>query len=227
MRLILLTLLLFNGTACAGIRILNIHFTQVYDKKPIMPEEGYYRLPTGDSIAFDILKYYIGNIGLYHADKLIYKETDSYHLIDHSDESTTTITLKVPDEACTTLVFNLGVDSSTNVSGAMGGDLDPGKGMYWAWQSGYINFKLEGRSSACRTRKNEFAFHLGGYMQPGYAVQTVTLPVSVTEKIDIVIDLAEFIGAINLSEENSVMIPGQNAVKLARKAAQTFKIAQP
>jgi hypothetical protein len=30
--------------------------------------------------------------------------------------------------------FQLGIDSLTNVSGAMGGDLDPTKGMYWTWQ---------------------------------------------------------------------------------------------
>ena len=56
------------------------------------------------------------------------------------------------------LKFQLGIDSLTNVSGAMGGDLDPTKGMYWTWQSGYINMKIEGKSNSCKTRKNQFQF---------------------------------------------------------------------
>ena len=73
--------------------------------------------------------------------------------------------------------FNLGIDSLTNVSGVMGGDLDPTKGMYWTWQSGYINFKMEGSSAVCPTRNHEFQFHIGGYQDPFYAMQTLELEV--------------------------------------------------
>ena len=44
----------------------------------------------------------------------------------------------------------------------MDGDLDPVHGMYWTWQSGYIQFKLEGllRDSA---GERKLELHLGGF----------------------------------------------------------------
>jgi hypothetical protein len=75
----------------------------------------------------------------------------------------------------------------------MAGDLDPIKGMYWAWQSGYINMKIEGKSSSCRTRKNEFQFHIGGYLSPYYAMRKVALTYDKkATEINIGIDLYNF-----------------------------------
>ena len=59
------------------------------------------------------------------------------------------------------IYFQIGIDSLTNVSGDLDGDLDPALGMYWAWNSGYINMKLEGKSSSCKSVKKEFQFHIG------------------------------------------------------------------
>ena len=55
-----------------------------------------------------------------------------------------------------------GVDSLLQRSGVMDGDLDPVHGMYWTWQSGYIQFKLEGllRDSA---GERKLELHLGGF----------------------------------------------------------------
>ena len=75
--------------------------------------------------------------------------------------------LEIPEDTeFDAIQFNLGIDSLTNVSGALGGDLDPTKGMYWTWQNGYVNFKLQGTSDLCNNPKNEFEFHLGGYLKP-------------------------------------------------------------
>ncbi len=55
-----------------------------------------------------------------------------------------------------------GVDSLLQRGGVMDGDLDPVHGMYWTWQSGYIQFKLEGllRDSA---GERKLELHLGGF----------------------------------------------------------------
>ena len=82
-----------------------------------------------------------------------------------------------------TIAFNLGIDSITNVSGAQGGDLDPTKGMYWAWQSGFINIKLQGTSNSCPPPKNEFEFHLGGYQYPFNSLQTIILKTGNEKKL--------------------------------------------
>lgn len=62
-----------------------------------------------------------------------------YHLVDAEDTASWTVTTTRSAQA----YFLLGVDSLTNVSGAFGG-ASTIKGMYWAWNSGYINLKLKG-----------------------------------------------------------------------------------
>jgi len=112
-----------------------------------------------------------------------------------------------------------------SVSGALDGDLDPSKGMYWAWQSGYINMKIEGKSSSCKTRKNQFFFHIGGYLQPNYAMQTIVLETNnINPEINIAVDLEALFSKIHLSETNSIMIPGKKAMELAQMSIQMFTI---
>jgi hypothetical protein len=120
--------------------------------------------------------------------------------------------------------FNLGIDSMTNVSGAMGGDFDPTKGMYWTWQSGYINFKLEGKSNACKTRNNEFHYHLCGYSYPFSSMQPIVLNIASTDSIVIEADVAAFINQYDLGTQNSVMIPGLTAVFMSWQAAAIFSV---
>ena len=98
--------------------------------------------------------------------------------------------------------------------------------MYWAWQSGYINFKIEGNSPSCNTRKHQFQFHFGGYKQPYYAMQTIYLPVSNLKNNSLTIDfnLANFFENISLNQTNSIMIPSKEAVELSKKIATIFYI---
>jgi hypothetical protein len=146
-------------------------------------QEVYYRLNAQDSIQFTSFKFYISHLELMNGNKVVWKDKVTYHLIDAFDEKT--LVLQIPSNiSFTKIKFQLGIDSLTNVSGAMGGDLDPTKGMYWTWQSGYINFKLEGTSNICKTRHNEFQFHLGGYQQPFNSLQTVFVQVSKSTNIE-------------------------------------------
>jgi hypothetical protein len=107
----------------------------------------------------------------------------------------------------------------------MGGDLDPTKGMYWTWQSGYINFKLEGNSNLCKTRHNEFQFHLGGYQQPFNCLQTVFVQVKSTANIKLNIDVEKFFQYIQLSQLNHIMSPSKEAVELSEKLTETFSVS--
>ncbi len=179
-----------------------------------------YFAKNNDSIKIESLKFYISNIELVNGDKVIWQQKNSFHLIDAAKKGSMHLTLKHRSNlAFTKIKFNLGIDSVVNVSGAIGGDLDPTKGMYWAWQSGYINFKLEGKSKTCKTRNNEFHFHLGGYQSPYLALQFITLNVSDHEKVNVVIDLEKFVDEIDLSTQNKIMSPGNEAVSLSKKIA--------
>lgn len=184
-----------------------------------------YSINKKDSFEINVLRFYISNIEFYNDNQLINKELNSYHLIDLDKKETLQIEFKnKKNKNFNKIKFNLGIDSTTNVSGAFGGDLDPTKGMYWTWQSGYINFKLEGKSALCPTRNNQFQYHLGGYAAPFYALQTVELAVKNTDEIVVNIDIQQFLNAIDLANEHSIMSPSKVAVDLAKVAAESFEI---
>lgn len=186
--------------------------------------DSYYKLNATDSVQITAFKFYISELELINDSKTVWKEKVSYHLVDAFDEKT--LALQIPSNIpFSKLKFQLGIDSLTNVSGAMGGDLDPTKGMYWTWQSGYINFKLEGNSNLCKTRHNEFQFHLGGYQTPVNCLQTVFLQVKSPTNIKLNIDVEKFFQYIQLSQLNHIMSPSKEAVELSGKITETFRVS--
>jgi len=197
-----------------------IHFYPSFHHQNIQLENTWYHLSANDSILFETFKCYISNISFYQNDSLVFKEKNSYHLLDASEVSTLQITIPLNASiAFNSLHFNIGIDSATNTAGALGGDMDPAKGMYWTWQSGYINLKLEGKSNLCTTHKHEFNFHLGGYMFPYCACQQVVLNTGETDDIAIEFPVDKFLEKIDLSKQNSMMIPGKEALELSKTIA--------
>lgn len=190
-----------------------------------LPNDTFFSLNTNDSIQIETLKFYISIIKLYHNNKLIWREKNSYHLIDISNSKSLTIDFILPSKMeYDSITFNMGIDSITNVAGVFGGDLDPTKGMYWTWQSGYINFKLEGKSNVCKTRNNNFQFHLGGYQNPFNGLQEVRLKLKNKDFHTIEIDVKKLINNIVLAEMNQIMSPNKDAVFLAETVTKTFSV---
>jgi hypothetical protein len=184
-----------------------------------------YSLSNQDSVRFEMLKFYISNIRLYDEEKLVWKMENSFHLVDYENIQSMTIACDVP----TNLMYNqlkmdIGIDSATNVCGAMGGDLDPTLGMYWTWQSGYIHLKLEGSSSLCKSFKNEFQYHIGGYQPPYAALQPLAFSVERHTNINIKADIKAWLDKINLAEQNSIMSPGAESVALAKWLPLMFEV---
>jgi hypothetical protein len=178
-----------------------------------------------DTLQLTVFKFYISNLKLEYADKTTYSEPEIYHLIDIENPNSCKIPIEnIADKAISRVSFSIGVDSLASVSGALEGDLDPTRGMYWAWQSGYINMKLEGRSSSCKTRKNEFQFHIGGYMKPNYAMRKVVLePKKSNSTVKIDVDVAALFSQLELSKINSVMVPCTKAMQIANYSVTMFK----
>ncbi len=200
-------------------------FRAMFGDSPLNLNTSFHKLNEKDSIQIDVLKFYISGIELLNKGRSVWKEENSFHLIDASQEKTMSVLLSRPSSIVyDQLKFNLGIDSTVNVSGAMGGDLDPTKGMYWTWQSGYINFKLEGISNLCRSKNMEFQYHVGGYETPFNAFQTVTLNWKQSSKIKI--DVKELLNGINLSKRDHIMSPSSEAVLLAEKISKTFRVQE-
>lgn len=205
---------------------LHINFKVNFDKFPLELNKEY-TTSNKDKIAISTFRCYVSNIEIYYADKSVFKEKNSFHLLDLENPNSCIIPItNKNDKIISKVSFNIGIDSLTNTSGALTGDLDPTKGMYWAWQSGYINMKMEGKSPSCNSeasgRKNEFQFHIGGYLQPYYAMRKKVIAVNHYGNVNIVIDTSIFFAEIELYKISSVMIPGKTAMELSDSMAKMF-----
>lgn len=205
-----------------------LRFVPEFKNAPLEANKKYI-IANNDTISIETFRFYIGNIKIGTANNASENLEKNYHLIDFSNQSSMEVAIKSPTEIENSLLqFDIGVDSLQSVSGALAGDLDPMHGMYWAWNSGYINIKLEGTSSSCSTRKNRFQFHIGGYAKPHCTLQKLQIPLpskwEPKQEVVVRIDLANFFSYVNLSTTNSVMIPGEEALALAETAKQMFKL---
>jgi hypothetical protein len=205
---------------------LHVNFKVNFDKLPLELSKEY-ATSNKDRVTITTFKCYVSNIEIYYADKTVFKEKNSYHLLDLENPNSCIIPItNKNDKIISKVSFNIGIDSLANTAGALDGDLDPTKGMYWAWQSGYINMKMEGKSPSCNTeasgRKNEFQFHIGGYLQPYYAMRKKVISVNHNGDVTIVIDTSIFFAEIELSKTSSVMIPGKTAMELSDTMAKMF-----
>jgi hypothetical protein len=100
--------------------------------------------------------------------------TDKYYLVDFSDSTTTEIKISIAPYVYNRISFTIGVDSAQNVSGAQTDALDPAKGMFWTWNTGYIMAKLEGTSPKS-PQAGKFEYHIGGFSGADNVIKTVNL----------------------------------------------------
>lgn len=175
------------------------------------------------SFVLDKLKYYTGCFSFYLKGKQEWIDS-SYYLIDFEAENSTVIHLNIPSRLHFDDVrFNLGVDSMTNISGAFEGALDPINGMYWTWNSGYINAKIEGTIYK-EEQEIEFKYHLGGYQAPFQSVHTLSFPVRADNFLKIDVDISYLLNDINKIKKPIVMSPGKNAKILSSEFSKCFKL---
>lgn len=222
-----LSLIFISASAQTEKDSLNMKLTILFQNQPLVLEQRY--VSEKDTLQITMVKFYLSNVELIYTDGTSFAEKNSYHLIDASDTNSMHFKLLNPKKKSLLKVrFAIGVDSLASTSGALSGNLDPSKGMYWAWQSGYINMKIEGKSNLCTTRKNQFHFHLGGYLKPYNALRTVEIPIKEQwfdrNQLQLVMDLSSFFKAIDLKQTNSVMSPSKKTMELADVTALLFRI---
>jgi hypothetical protein len=126
-----------------------------------------FHTPFGEIFNLSRLRFYVGKITPEYTESGFSQVPSSYYLIDFSDSSSTTINLPAfSGSACNGLRFQLGIDSADQTQGAQTGVLDPAKGMFWTWNSGYQSFKIEGYSPLSSQPAHIIAYHIGGYREP-------------------------------------------------------------
>ncbi len=164
---------------------VTFNFKAMANSKTLVPNTDWYTNSSQDSLTVTKFNYYISNIKLKKEDGTYYVEPESYHLIEHVGGKTSFRINNVPAGNYNGVEFLIGVDSLRNVSGSQTGALDPGHGMFWTWQQGYIFFKLEGAyNTLTQAQKAEYAIHIGGFSGPYACLQkcSFTLPTTVSPR---------------------------------------------
>lgn len=201
-----------------------ISFRILSNDLPLTLETSTYSPVLNDSISYEVVKFYVSEFEFFKNGICVDSLTQKHFLIDNEKPESKIIDLTGASNNYDELRFNIGIDSLTNCAGAMGNDLDPTTGMYWTWQSGYINFKLEGTTSSCPGRSNRFQYHLGGYQAPFATCAAVSLDISNQKNIVIELDTESFWEKNNVSETYEIMSPGKKAVELSNLVSQLFKL---
>ena len=182
-----------------------------------------------ETITFHTLKFYISPLTCKNDNELILR-TENVFLVDLEDSTSQKIELfptvnKYYGKPTKQLSFLLGTDSLTNVSGILDGPLDPINGMYWAWNSGYINLKAEGTIQDSTGNTSLFEFHIGGYMPPNATVQALSFELDLEKQHPIIaIQMDEWMEFAFEKGIHSLMIPGKTALELSNRIQSSIHL---
>ncbi|WP_276134906.1 MbnP family protein [Polluticoccus soli] len=213
---------------------LHISVKNVFGKDPLILNDRIYRTPAGDSIFITNYKYYISNITLPTVNGDAVVELDSYHLINEAKPKSKEFDVYLPPGEYSAIRFMIGVDSLHNVSGAQTDALDPINAMFWDWNTGYINAKLEGRLN--NAEQTDYSFHIGGFAGSNSTLRWATLrfskPVTIKAGVETGIALtsnaAEWLktpNSIELRKMPVVVTEGADAVHIADNYADMFSLS--
>lgn len=191
-----------------------------------------YTNPFNETFTVRNFKYYISHIQLKDKAGKLHSISNDYYLVNEADTASLSIKLHHNVEEIIAIRFLLGIDSLRNVSGVQTGALDPAKGMFWTWNSGYIMAKLEGKSSASKAPGNYFTYHIGGFKQKESVVKWIELPLILTrqspETVYIKADALKWFKSIHdirIAEKPVCHEPGDLAMLIADNYATMFSVS--
>ena len=193
--------------------------------------------PNGEPIRYTVFKYYLSNLTLLNDRGEPLPSSPSYFLIDESDASSKQLQFNIPAGSYSGIRFLLGVDSARNVSGVQEGALDPAKGMFWTWNTGYIMAKLEGKSIISTAPLQNVTYHIGGFRQANSVLKTITIPfgrtltVDANKQLEVKMngDLDKWwkgVNTIRIADNALIMEAGPDAVKVANNYANMFSLKE-
>jgi len=200
-----------------------ISFQLIFDNLPLELTKQY-PVSEKDTLTIDFLKFYISDITFLKEGTQVGKSKEKHHLIDAQHSLIYKALCTIKNKNFDTITFLVGLDSKTQEKGIQGGVLDPTSQMYWTWQNGFVNFKLEGESSLCTTRKNKFQFHIGGFQEPYATSQEVSLKAKGAMPLLIKVEVASFFNAIDISQTNTVTSPNKKAVMVSKVLPTLFSV---
>jgi len=148
--------LLFLGSLISGVAegqsaVVVHHQVTLGDAKVVLGE--WQKSDSNVSVRIDKLRWYVS---LPPAGK---KGSKAW-LLDLADSASLDQQMSRPVNNKISLLF--GIDSTIQVGGVGTGALDPLRGMYWTWQTGYVQWKMEG-AIRVDSVESPLELHLGGF----------------------------------------------------------------
>lgn len=222
-----------------GENVSQMHFMlhNYFDGNEIELNTGNYTNQQNEQMTISTINYWFTNVKFIKSDGSEYAEEESYRLIRGDQSNTMHFHVSdVPNGTYKGVKFMIGVDVPRNTSGAQTGALDPAINgdMFWSWNTGYIQFKLEGTSTVSTNADKSYKFHIGGVGQGIETPREVTLmfpsEVTVGEKdgsIHLIADVDKFFGPstpVSIANMSTMMHPNAMAAKIADNYAQMFRI---
>ena len=233
-----------------------IRFENFINGKKLELNDKIYTNAFGENFSISKLKYYISNIRIVgdttghsqsidhfskkffpNAKEEINRQLDQFKsnifLIDASGQNNIYISkpsLNIIALTDLKLEFWVGVDSILNCSGAQEGALDPLNDMFWTWNNGYVNFKMEGESKNSRADKNRIEYHIGGYKTGQKTLQHIYLPLNLNLNfcsLEVRLDLDKYWNGVNqikISSSPVIVAPGKQAVDVASNFKEMFSV---
>lgn len=185
----------------------------------------------GDTLNFNLFRYYISNLVLVKTDGSEYAVPESYYLVDQSVPTSRLITISnVPVADYKGFRFMLGVDSTRNVSGNQVGALDPANNMFWSWNTGYIFVKAEGTSPQSTGMGGSFSYHLGGFRTANntrayqtfshtFTGEVMSVKPNAIPQIHMKVDVRSIFNGVSVASNPMTHMPGANAMSMMQNFA--------
>ncbi len=192
-----------------------------------------YQNQVGEYFTVRRFAYYISHIQFTYANGEQFAVKEGPHLISETDSLSKIISFTAPAGTITAVSFLLGIDSITNVSGVQTGDLDPAKGMFWLWNTGYIMAKLEGSSPQSKAPAKGYSYDVGGFKRGEDATRNIALSLPLNNKhlssaFIITADVNKWFSGknkIKIGEQPMCHQPGKLAMQIADNYAAMFSIS--
>src|SRR6478609_61738 len=185
----------------------------------------------GDNIVIERFRYYVSNFSITDNKGNTTSLPVQYFLVDEENAASKQIELTIPDQAVSQINFVLGVDSIRNVSGIQTGSLDPLKGMFWTWNSGYIMAKLEGSAETVASPGHRFTFLIGGFKKNQNVVKKISLSLAdvtnLFQELHLSADINHWFkgtSELKITETPVCHSPGALAMRIADNYSTMFSI---
>jgi hypothetical protein len=197
-------------------------------------------LGDGQQVTIDRLRYYLSNFRLHRVAGDWFEPTrnpdsdSGYYLVDeHAPGSKHFAIPSVPQGEYDRVEFLVGVDDARNHAGAQSGALDPARGLFWTWKSGYIFFQLEGQSPQSSSDGHRVNYHIGGgqpslarVVSIALAPKTARVTNNIEPTIHLHLDVAQVFASVHvirIVDRPTAMDP-RSALPLADNVAAAFAL---